>query len=45
LIRLIKAASPRTRVLIKFYRGATEQTVEVLMGHDSPEDQSSKDRE
>src|SRR5262245_16888470 len=44
LIRRIKAAAPRTKLLIKFYRGATELTTEVLMGHDSPEDESNKER-
>src|SRR5262249_2864576 len=45
LTRRIKAAAPRSRILIKFYRGATEQTTEVLMGHDSPEDEWNKERE
>jgi S1-C subfamily serine protease len=33
LSRRIRAATPRSKVLIKFYRGANEQTAEVLIGH------------
>jgi membrane-associated protease RseP (regulator of RpoE activity) len=33
LSRRIVAAKPRSRVLVKFYRGTTEQTVELMMGH------------
>jgi membrane-associated protease RseP (regulator of RpoE activity) len=41
LTRRIRAATPRSRVVIKFYRGATEQTAEVLMGHGSAEEDDS----
>ena len=33
LERRIRAAKPRVKVPIKFYRGNVEQTVDVLMGH------------
>jgi S1-C subfamily serine protease len=42
LTRRIRAATPRSKVVIKFYRGATEQTAEVLMGHGA-EDDSNKE--
>src|SRR5215471_17019817 len=32
LSRRIRAATPRSKVLIRFYRGANEQTAEVLIG-------------
>ena len=31
--RRIHAAKPRTRVKVRFYRGNTEQTVELILGH------------
>jgi S1-C subfamily serine protease len=31
--RRIRAAEPRKKILVKFYRGNVEQTVEVTMGH------------
>ncbi len=31
--RRIRALKPRSKVLVKFFRGNTEQTVEVIMGH------------
>ncbi len=31
--RIIRASKPRSKVLITFYRGNTEQKVEVIMGH------------
>ncbi|HEV8485875.1 MAG TPA: PDZ domain-containing protein [Blastocatellia bacterium] len=31
--RRIHAAKPRTKVKVKFYRGNTEQTVELILGH------------
>ena len=31
--RRIHAAKPRTKIKIRFYRGNTEQTVELLLGH------------
>jgi S1-C subfamily serine protease len=43
LARRIRGATPRARVMIKFYRGASEQTAEVLMGHGSAEDESNKE--
>lgn len=43
LARRIRAATPRTKVMIKFYRGASEQTAEVLMGHGSDDDESNKE--
>jgi len=43
LSRRIRAATPRSKVLIKFYRGATEQTAEVLIGHLSGEDEANKE--
>jgi S1-C subfamily serine protease len=43
LSRRIRAVSPRSKVLVKFYRGATEQTAEVLMGHRSGENDSNKE--
>jgi membrane-associated protease RseP (regulator of RpoE activity) len=33
LSRRIMAAKPRSKVLVKFYRGTTEQTAELIMGH------------
>jgi membrane-associated protease RseP (regulator of RpoE activity) len=33
LSRRIVAARPRSKVQVKFYRGNTEQTVELIMGH------------
>jgi membrane-associated protease RseP (regulator of RpoE activity) len=33
LARRIRAIKPRSKVKVKFYRGATEQTVELIMGH------------
>jgi S1-C subfamily serine protease len=43
LSRRIRAAVPRSKVLIKFYRGATEMTAEVLIGHRSGEDEANKE--
>jgi putative serine protease PepD len=43
LARRIRAATPRAKVMIKFYRGATEQTAEVLMGHGSAGDESNEE--
>jgi membrane-associated protease RseP (regulator of RpoE activity) len=43
LERRIRAATPRAKVMIKFYRGATEQTAEVLMGHGSADEESNKE--
>ena len=31
--RRIRAARPRSKVMLKFYRGGTEQTVELILGH------------
>lgn len=31
--RRIRAAKPRSKVTLKFYRGGTEQTAELIMGH------------
>lgn len=31
--RRIRATKPRSKVLVTFYRGASEQTIEVIMGH------------
>ena len=33
LARLVHAVKPRGKVRVKFYRGNTEQTVELIMGH------------
>lgn len=33
LARRIRAVKPRSKVKVKFYRGNTEQTVELIMGH------------
>ncbi len=33
LARRIHAAKPRSRVTVRFYRGTTEQTLELTMGH------------
>jgi hypothetical protein len=33
LSRRIAAAKPRSKVLVKFYRGTTEQMAELIMGH------------
>jgi len=33
LARRIHAAKPRSKVKVKFYRGTTEQTVELILGH------------
>lgn len=33
LARRVHAVKPRSRVKVKFYRGTTEQTVELIMGH------------
>lgn len=33
LARRIRAVKPRSKVKVKFYRGTTEQTVELTMGH------------
>ena len=43
LSRRIRAATPRSKVLIKFYRGANEQTAEVMIGHRSGEDEANKE--
>jgi S1-C subfamily serine protease len=45
LSRRIRAATPRSKVLIRFYRGANEQTAEVLIGHLSGDDEANKERE
>lgn len=31
--RLIRAVKPRSKVTLKFYRGSTEQVVDLIMGH------------
>ncbi len=31
--RRIRAAKPRSRVVVKYYRGSAEQTVELILGH------------
>ena len=31
--RRIRSTKPRSKVLVTFYRGASEQTIEVIMGH------------
>jgi PDZ domain-containing secreted protein len=33
LNRRIRAAKPRSKVVVKFYRGNTQQTVELVLGH------------
>ncbi|MCI0338467.1 MAG: PDZ domain-containing protein [Acidobacteria bacterium] len=33
LYRRIRAGRPRSKILVKFYRGNTEQTVEIILGH------------
>ena len=33
LARRIRAVKPRSKVKVRFYRGITEQTVELIMGH------------
>lgn len=33
LARRVRAVKPRSKVKVKFYRGASEQTVELIMGH------------
>lgn len=33
LSRRIRAAKPRSKVTVKFYRGSTQQTVELILGH------------
>ncbi|MEW6207131.1 MAG: PDZ domain-containing protein [Acidobacteriota bacterium] len=33
LARRIQSARPRSKVVVKFYRGTTEQTVEMILGH------------
>lgn len=43
LSRRIRAATPRSKVLIRFYRGANEQTAEVLIGHLSGEGDENKE--
>ena len=45
LSRRIRAATPRSKVLIRFYRAANEQTAEVLIGHLSGDDEANKERE
>jgi S1-C subfamily serine protease len=42
LSRRIRAATPRSKVLIRFYRGANEQTAEVLIGHLSGDDENKE---
>ncbi|MGH9761847.1 MAG: PDZ domain-containing protein [Blastocatellia bacterium] len=43
LARRIRAAAPRSKVKIKFYRGDTAQTAEVIMGHQTGGDDSGGD--